>query len=187
MPELAAPGLFLRPLDPARDGPALHAIFGDEESCRYLSRPAVPTLEETVALMERWTSGASEKTSWVVTEETDGPALGRISLFPRVHTEGVWEAACMITPDGRGRNLASRALAPAIDYLFAEYGAHRICADVDPDNIACGRVFQRLGFQLEGRLRGEWRTHIGIRDSHIYGLLADDPRPWRSGSGLRPT
>ena len=29
------------------------------------------------------------------------------------------------------------------------------------------------------RLRGEWEMHIGVRDSLIYGLLLDDPRPWR--------
>ncbi len=55
-------------------------------------------------------------------------------------------------------------------------------ADVDPDNTASARVFEKLGFQLEGRLRGEWDVHIGIRDSLIFGLLRDDPRPWRNWS-----
>jgi RimJ/RimL family protein N-acetyltransferase len=32
----------------------------------------------------------------------------------------------------------------------------------------------RLGFTLEGRLRAEWQTHIGVRDSLIYGLLAEE-------------
>lgn len=179
MPRLSAPGLILRPLDPRRDGEALHAIFGDEDSCRYLSQPAFATLEQTIAQLERWSGGGADETSWAVADAETGPALGRISLYPRAHTSGVWEAACMMTPGARGRGLAARALALAIDHVFDALNAHRICADVDPDNIACGRVFQRLGFRLEGHLRGEWNTHIGIRDSHIYGLLATDPRPWR--------
>ena len=40
----------------------------------------------------------------------------------------------------------------------------------------------RLDTAEEARLRGEWDVHIGIRDSLIFGLLRDDPRPWRNWS-----
>ncbi|MNC99893.1 hypothetical protein D3C83_183340 [compost metagenome] len=63
--------------------------------------------------------------------------------------------------------------------MFEKKGARRIVADIDPDNRTSIRTFERLGFKLEGRLRSEWEMHIGIRDSLIYGLLRDDPRPWR--------
>ena len=66
---------------------------------------------------------------------------------------------------------------------FDTLGARRITADIDPDNQASIRVFERLGFTLEARLRGEWEMHIGVRDSLIYGLLRDDPRPWRDWRG----
>ena len=85
----------------------------------------------------------------------------------------------MIAPAARGRNLAVRALAIALVEAFDTLGARRITADIDPDNQASIRVFERLGFTLEARLRGEWEMHIGVRDSLIYGLLRDDPRPWR--------
>ena len=65
---------------------------------------------------------------------------------------------------------------------FDRRGVRRIMADVDPDNIPSVRVFEKLGFGYEGRLRGEWETHLGIRDSLIYGLLREDPRPWRNWS-----
>lgn len=170
-------GILLRPLSPDRDGEALHAIFGDEESCTYMTGPAYKTVAETIENLKRWTTGV-EDTSWSVVETEDGPSLGRISLF--THGRDVWEAACMIVPAARGRNLAARALAEAIDYVFDVKGARRIFADVDPDNIASLRVFERLGFQREGVLRGNWSTHIGSRDSVIFGLLKGDPRAWRT-------
>ncbi len=167
---------ILRPFDPVGDGPALHAVFGDEESCRYLARPAFSSVAETIDQMKRWTDGC-EDTSWAVIDRSDGPALGRISFY----TTGrdVWEAACMIVPSARGRNLAALALAEAIDFVFAHKAARRIVADIDPDNIASIRTFEKLGFQREGLLRGNWETHIGVRDSVILGLLKGDPRPWR--------
>ena len=170
---------ILRPLDPVADGPALHAIFGDEESCRCMSGPATKSVEDTVALISRWTS--PNDINWVMADTMDGPALGRVSIFAHGKNT-VWEAACMVAPSGRGRNLASRALGMAIDEAFAKLGARRIMADVDPDNISSKRVFEKPGFTLEGCLRGEWELHIGIRDALIYGLLRDDPRPWHNWS-----
>ena len=63
-----------------------------------------------------------------------------------------------------------------IDLLFAE-GQRRIFADTDPDNAPSIAVVERLGFTLEARLRAEWETHIGVRDSLIFGLLEDE---WRA-------
>lgn len=168
---------LLRPLDPDRDGAALHAVFGDEESCRYLARPAFASVDETIAQLKQW-GGPDDDTSWAVVERPDGPALGRVSLF--THGRDIWEAACMIVPAARGRNLAARALAEAIDFVFDTKGARRIFADCDPDNIASIRTFEKLGFTREGLLRGTWETHLGRRDSVILGLLRDDSRVWRA-------
>ena len=167
---------IVRPLDPEADGPALHALFGDEESCRYLTRPANRTVDETIAMLRAWMG--QDDINWVIADAPDGPALGRVSIYPR-GKNNVWDAACMIVPAARGRNLAVRALALALEHAFEKLGARRITADIDPDNDASIRVFEKLGFTLEARLRGEWEMHIGIRDSLIYGMLRDDPRPWR--------
>lgn len=168
---------IVRPIDPEADGPALHAIYGDEESCRYLSRPAMASVTDTIAMMREWMG--RDDINWVLADSPNGPAIGRVSVYS-AGRNNVWEAACMIAPTARGRNLAVRALALAIEEAFEQRGVRRIMADVDPDNIPSVRVFEKLGFGYEGRLRGEWETHIGIRDSLIYGLLRDDPRPWRN-------
>jgi [ribosomal protein S5]-alanine N-acetyltransferase len=178
MTTLAASDFMMRLLDPERDGPHLHAIFGDEESCRYMSHPPLASAAETVALLTEWTKSCPD-TSWALADAPDGPALGRISIYPR-GKNNVWDIACMIAPSARGRGIARRASAMAIDHVFAHKGARRIVADIDPDNSPSIRTFERLGFTREGYLRAEWEMHIGIRDSAIFGLLKDDPRPWRA-------
>ncbi len=166
----------LRPLNPARDAEALHAIFGDEESCRYLPDSAFASIEETRAQLEAWGVGA-EDTSWAVVDNVDGPALGRLSLF--TGRDGVWEAACMIVPAARGRGLTAALMPQALDHVFEQKGARRIFADIDPEHAASLRTFEKLGFKKEGVLRALWKTHIGVRDSVIMGLIDSDPRPWR--------
>ena len=83
----------------------------------------------------------------------------------------------MIRPCARGKNLAALALALVINDAFDRQGARRVFADIDPDNAASIRTFEKLGFQREGLLRANWKTHIGVRDSVIMGLTAFDPRP----------
>ncbi len=175
MSALFTPTPPMRPLDPERDGPALHAIFSDEESCRYLPEPAFKHVEQTIEQMRKWTTGC-EDTSWVTVDDQDR-ATGRISL----HSTGddIWNVGCMIAPHARGTGLARRALPPALDYVLDTKSPRRIAADIDPDNTASARTFEQLGFTYEGRLRATWKTHIGVRDSLIYSLLATDPRPWR--------
>ncbi|WP_430474071.1 GNAT family N-acetyltransferase [Thalassospira lucentensis] len=168
--------MYLRPLDPVADGPALHVIFGDPQCCLWLPDPAFPDVDTTIAKLKLWTDGF-EETSWVITQSPDGPALGRISFYNTGRDKDVWEAACMVSPQARGQNYAARALSVAIKHLFSTTTARRIYADIDPDNHASMKTFEKLGFTQEGVLRGEWETHIGIRDSVIYGLLRTDLQP----------
>lgn len=168
--------MYLRPLDPVTDGPELHVIFGDDQCCLWLPEPATPDIETTIAKLKEWYGGFAD-TSWAVCEIPDGPALGVIAFYNTGRDADIWEAACMIHPAARGQNYAARGLAAAMEVLFAKTSARRIFADIDPDNHASQKTFEKLGFTREGILRGEWETHIGIRDSVIYGLLRTDPRP----------
>ena len=132
---------IVRPIDPVADGPALHAIYGDEASCHYLSRPATASIADTIAMMRGWMT--RDDINWVLADNPGGPAIGRVSLYASPKPQ-VWEAACMISSAARGRNLAARALALAIEEAFERRGVRRIMADVDPDNIPSIRVFEKL-------------------------------------------
>ena len=108
---------------------------------------------------------------WAITENGD-LALGWVILIPK--REGVHEIGYILRPDYGGKGFAREAVRAAINFGFSELALRRIFADVDPDNKASARLVEKLGFTLEGCLRAEWETHIGVRDSLIYGLLASD-------------
>ena len=61
-----------------------------------------------------------------------------------------------------------------LDQLLVAEGQRRVFADTDPDNRFSIGLLQKLGFQLEGHLRAEWETHIGVRDTLLFGLLRDE-------------
>ncbi len=171
---------MLRLFDPESDGVALHAVFGDEDCCTYLADPATKSAAETVSLLKAWNKGA-EETTWAIVERADGEALGRATIILR--GRNIWEIGIMLAPAGQGRGLATAALAEIIDIGFDRLGARRIFADIDDENAASIRLFERLGFTREGFLRANWETHIGVRHSVIMGLVNTDPRPWRTAAG----
>ncbi|MEQ1617083.1 MAG: GNAT family N-acetyltransferase [Terricaulis sp.] len=171
-PTLAAPGIVLRPLVPD-DAEALFAAHGDAATHRYWSGPAHKDIAETRAYVEA-TLNMKGALVWAITED-GGEVLGRVALF--VLRDGVGEFGIIMRRDAAGRGLASEALKLIEGYSFTALALHRLAADVDPENTASLSLFLRAGFQREGLLRGNWKTHLGIRDSVILGKLRPQSSP----------
>jgi RimJ/RimL family protein N-acetyltransferase len=113
--------------------------------------------------------------SWAITLRGDDEALGWVSVGNR--REAVSEIGYLLARAQWGGGIAREAVSAVINQLFHAEGHRRLFADTDPDNDGSNALLRRLGFILEGRLRGEWETHIGVRDSYIWGLLKDE---WRA-------
>lgn len=167
-PTLTAPGVVLRPLS-LDDADALFIAHGDPETHHFWSGPAHTSVEQTRAYVQETLAIANSRV-WAITE-AGGEALGRVGLF--VLREGVGELGIIMRRDATGRGLASKAIKLVCDYAFNELGLHRLAADIDPDNSASLSLFLRAGFQREGLLRGNWKTHLGIRDTVMMGKLRD--------------
>ena len=160
----------LRPLTRA-DAPALYPSFSDPDLMRWWSRGPFASVEE----LAEWLvpdSGWEEGRSWAVAESEAGRALGRLSAIDR--GDGITELGWLVVRERQGEGIAREALAALITHLFRGERRRRLYADIDPDNTASNRLVESLGFTLEGRLREQWTTHIGRRDSLIWGLLASE-------------
>ncbi len=167
-------GLALRPLDPDRDAEALHAVFGDAASSEFMAFAAQNSVAETRTWLLR--SEAPATPQWAIAKD-DGPALGRVTLLSR--RTGVAEIGIQVAPSERGKGLARRAVCAVTAYALGSLGLVRVFADLDPDNAASARVFERAGFTREGRQTDAWITHLGVADSLIYAAT----RGWRAPTG----
>ncbi|MFV0624749.1 GNAT family N-acetyltransferase [Sphingomonas sp. ac-8] len=168
VPVLETPRLRLRGLEPG-DAEALHPTLSDPASMTWWSHAPFATLAETQAHLDRETPGWR---AWYFAPREGGPALGFVAVGEK--RNGPCELGYLLARDRHGAGLAFEAVARVLDHLFGSERRRRVFADTDPDNNASRRLLERLGFTLEGRLRGEWETHIGVRDSLIYGLLREE-------------
>jgi len=104
--------------------------------------------------------------------------LGSASLHsisrPRASAQvGYWTVAA-----ARGRAVAARAVDAACRWAFTAIPLDRVELCHAVENAASGRVAEKAGFRLEGRLRRSFRYGDGVRhDEFVWGRLAEDPPP----------
>jgi ribosomal-protein-alanine N-acetyltransferase len=167
-PVLETPRLILRPRL-AEDAEALHPAFADVELMTYWSGPPHTDVAQTRADFER---EAPEWRRWVITRKGNDTAIGIVAAGEK-RQGNVTELGYLLAREHWGGGIAHEAVSAVIDQVFAE-GQRRIFADTDPDNASSRALLERLGFKFEALLRAEWETHLGVRDTTIYGLLRDE-------------
>ena len=183
IPILETERLVLRPLR-HDDAEALHPMYSDAEANTYGSHPATTTIEESRERLAKALADTAWR-AWAITLRGDDTALGTALIGTVASYEkrqgNVTEIGYILSREYWGRGYVTEAVTALIDLLFSE-GQRRVFADTDPDNAPSIAVLQRLGFTLEATLRAEWETHIGVRDSLIWGMLEDE---WKAAR--RPT
>lgn len=169
-PPLATARLTFRRRVPD-DADALFATMADADAMRWWSCPPFASPQDLRAYFGK---EHPDGRAWAVTRTGDDGAIGFVSAGRR--RQAVCEIGYLFARAAWGQGIAREAVSAVVTHLFA-CGERRLFADTDPDNAGSIHVLERLGFTLEGRLRGEWETHIGMRDSLIFGLLKDEWRP----------
>jgi [ribosomal protein S5]-alanine N-acetyltransferase len=170
VPTLTTPRLVLRQIR-ADDAAALFPVLSDPVVMNWWSSGPHRSLAETADYVASNAAEGDGVACWAITLGDD-VALGWVILIDG--KPDVKEVGYILHRDHWRGGIAREAVARVIDYGFAELKLRRIFADTDPENTGSIALLERLGFQYEGRLRGEWETHIGVRDSLIFGLLRDE-------------
>ncbi|MDG2535429.1 GNAT family protein [Sphingomonas sp. HITSZ_GF] len=160
--------LRLRPRTPD-DAEALFPSLSDAGLMHFWSGPPHADVAQTRAEFAR---ARPEWRAWAITLKGEDRAIGVVAAGEK-RQGNVSELGYMLARAHWGSGIAAEAVGAVIDRIFAE-GQRRVFADTDPENLASRALLERLGFRLEGLLRGEWETHIGVRDTALYGLLRDD-------------
>jgi len=172
IPTLTTERLVLRPLE-LDDAEALLPALSDEANMRYWSSGPLESVEAVRDYL-RWNVENGGSRSWAFARaDTPQDALGWVVLIDR--REGCAEIGYMSRPDAQGAGRVREAAQRVCTHAFEDLGLRRLYADTDPDNAGSIALLEALGFQLEGRLRGAWETHIGVRDSLIFGRLRHPP------------
>jgi len=107
----------------------------------------------------------------VLVAEAGGEPVGQLGL--QLARYGVADLGMLVAAGWRGRGVGTALLAEAVRRA-REAGAHKIALQVWPHNTAAIALYERFGFQREGRLRRHYRRRSGeLWDAVIMGLPLD--------------
>ncbi|WP_441250879.1 GNAT family N-acetyltransferase [Kitasatospora sp. McL0602] len=156
---------------------ALHAVFGDPETARYLpfeARDRETCADQIALYVEEAEHLPRTVHRLAVTLLADGEPeyavpIGTAALG--VEGDRAASVGYALRRDTWGNGYAGELTALLCDFAFGTLGLHRLVARVDPENTASSRVLTRAGFQLEGRIRDELHLRGRWYDALQYSLL----------------
>jgi len=159
----------------------------DQETLRaYINDPDVLQFSNiyrpvTDAQQEAWWRGvnSNDTATWFGIETLDGGQLvgtcclvdidwvGRVAeLRIRIGDKRAW-----------GKSLGTEACGLLLRFGFVHLNLERIWLRVFARNAAAQRMYEKLGFAVEGRLRRHWRLQGVTDDVIVMGLLRDEWKP----------
>jgi ribosomal-protein-alanine N-acetyltransferase len=117
---------------------------------------------------------------WMV--EVEGRIAGTVSARELSRFHGRVEVGYMLAEEFIGRGLGTRAVTMMLERLFSIPELHRIWLTTTPENLASQALARKLGFVLEGLLRGHCIVQGQRRDQQVWGLLRPE---WEALRGVK--
>ena len=182
------PGLMirLRAFSPDEVDAAWQGLAQQDEAAHPRRRPADRRAEASEQFRRRLhRSGRLWRGRLDLGIDRDGRLVGTIQARTspaQTLPAGVYEIGVILyQPRDRGRGYGAEAVELLTSWLFESGQAERVQASTDVNNTAMRTVLARLGFQLEGVMRGYGATSTAARlDGALYAVLKPE---WATRQG----
>ena len=177
-PIIAHGSVFLRSAE-REDIPLFVGWLNDWRTSRTLGIRSPFSLPMEEAWFERMSAGqGKEGYHFVACLLEDDRPIGTVGLFDVDLPNGSAGLGIAIgAPEDRGRGLGTDTLRALLAFGFGMLRLERIWLDVYDMNPGARRVYERVGFVLEGTLRRAVFREGRYLDVHRMAILADE---WRA-------
>lgn len=178
-PVLTGERTVLRPFTEA-DAEVMAAIIEDPEVLRFTDESSEEFPLERLRSWYGSRSDQNDRLDLAVTDRASGELVGEVVLYE-------WDAkarSCifrtLIGPRGRNRGLGTEATRLIVGHGFEQLGLHRIQLEAYGHNPRALRVYEKVGFVVEGVRReadlrdGQWVDWV------VMAILEDE---WASHRG----
>lgn len=165
----------LRAIEP-EDWATYHAWNEDDEQARALY--AIPFPQSAEAARQWAAREATRKPEGdafrFVIENAAGDVVGDLTTHDCDTRTGAFSYGISVRHDQRRQGYAAEAIALVLRHYFQELRYQKVTVNIYSFNEASIRLHERLGFQLEGRIRRTVYTNGRHHDELIYGLTVEE-------------
>jgi RimJ/RimL family protein N-acetyltransferase len=173
-PYLIGKVIYLRPFDPVVDSKLTVAWFNDQEVTRFMTRYLPITLPEQEAFL-RSSAGSPTDVALGIVEKASDRLVGALGLH-RIDWRN--RHACMgITIGDKscwGKGYGTESTSLLVEHSFLVLNLNRIWLEVYEYNDRARRVYEKLGFRVEGRQRQHQFRDGRYWDTLIMGVLREE-------------
>lgn len=162
-----------------KDAPLMLEWMHDKDIAKSFRRDmSEMRLEDTLKFCKTAQHGNElndgEDRHFAIVDEQD-EYLGTISLKGISLQDRSAEYAISTRRKAHGKGIAYEATKLILHKAFKEYGLHRVYLNVLSENEAAIRLYERCGFQYEGKFRHHLNlNNSGYADLCWYGILEDE-------------
>lgn len=144
--------------------------------------PFPQSKEATKQWAEKTSTQPTEKDRFFFVIETlSGEIAGSISTHSCEPRNGTFKYGLAIREEHRKKGYASEAIRILLRYFFGELRYQKVTANVYGFNKASIHLHERLGFQLEGRVRRMIYTQGRYFDELLFGMTAEEAQELDKG------
>lgn len=159
-PTLETDRLLLREIVMS-DAPTLLDMHGDAEAMKWFGIDPITELSQAQALVETfaaWRVQPNPGTRWGIQFKGQEALVGNCGLFKWNRGWKSCSVGFALAQSDWGKGVMHEALQTMLAWGFEQMQLNRLEATVHPENQACLKLLNRLGFKQEGRLReaGYW-------------------------------
>ena len=115
----------------------------------------------------------------------EGEILGAVGLVNIYRTDRKAEIGYWLRADCQGESIITRCAEKLIHHAYVLLQFNRLFIQVADQNTASRAVAERLGFQLEGKLRQASYLHRAFHHVCLYGHLREDWEARRATQEVR--
>ena len=109
---------------------------------------------------------------YLIFDDKDQSLIGFIDLKSIDWSIPKTEIGFYIDESYAGKGIITKALQKICEHCFDKMGFAKLFLRTHPDNISAQRVAEKCGFELEGRIRHDYKTTAGeLVDLFYYGKL----------------
>ncbi|MFW5851669.1 MAG: GNAT family N-acetyltransferase [Bacteroidota bacterium] len=148
-------------------------LFADVQNLKYLDISCISPAPDLIDVFVYLSQPA--RATWFITHASSDTYIGLVSaLCNRTHKTAV--LTCFIDSKFHRHGYMKQALIYVQNKLFMDFEIIRIEAQVHSDNIPSVRLFERMGYLCEGKLRKNFVLDGVPGDSYMFSLLSDDKK-----------
>ena len=177
--------VYLRAIEP-RDlkGPWFDWL-NDYEVTRFLESGTFPNTPEGMRRYFRNVAQNPDNLMLAIVTKDANKHIGNIKLGPINRAHRFADLAVMIGDKASwGRGYAGEAWELVVAYGFERMGLHKITLGVYADHEAAVKLYQRLGFTIDGTLREHLFRDGCYHDKYVMSMLEDEYAARSSGKRL---